>query len=298
MAYQENEQLAWQAMEAGRYEVALPLLKALAERNSEYALLSLGWIYETGALGEPDKTAARSFYEHAAQLGNAAAHGRLGSLLLDEGQEERAKATFTHGAKLGDKESKSMLGRFSDRDQEQLAYEAIIAGEYKEALRLLKGLAADSSEYALLSLGWLYESANLGTPDLNLAHSYYERAAKQGSAEAYRRIGQLWLDEGQEEQARAAFQQGSEAGNISCMYWLGKMMQEGSGGEADVDRGTKWLEAAAAQGHIYAKRRLLAIEGEKVGSILRKLLIRARILRLAKDVAREVWKDPDSDKVR
>jgi TPR repeat protein len=298
VTYQDNEQLAWHAMEAGRYEVALPLLKALAERNSEYALLSLGWIYETGALGEPDKATARSFYEHAAELGNAAAHGRLGSLLLDEGHEEQAKTVFTHGAKLGDEESKSMLGRFSDRDQEQLAYKAIIAGEHKEALRLLKTLAADSSEYALLSLGWLYETGNLGAPELNIARSYYERAAKQGSAEAYRRIGQLWLDEGQKEQARATFKQGAEAGNISCMYWLGKMMVEGCGGEADVSRGTEWLEAAAAQGHVFAKRKLLAIEGEKVGSIFRKLLIKGRILGLAKDVAREVWKDPDSDKVR
>ena len=43
-----DEQLAAQAVEAGAYEEAVRLLRPLVERNSEYALLTLGWIYETG----------------------------------------------------------------------------------------------------------------------------------------------------------------------------------------------------------------------------------------------------------
>jgi len=127
MTNENSEQLAWQAMEAGNYVAALPLLKALAESNSEYALLSLGWIYETGALGAPDKTAARSFYEHAAQVGSADAYGRLGSLLIDDGHEEQAETAFRRGAELGDEDSHSMIERFADKSEEQRAYQSIEA---------------------------------------------------------------------------------------------------------------------------------------------------------------------------
>lgn len=294
----DHEQLAWQAMEAGNYVAALPLLKVLAERNSEYALLSLGWIYETGVLGAPDKTAARSFYEHAAQVGSAEAYGRLGLLLRDEGKEEQAETAFKQGAQLGDDDFKPRLERIADSGQEQRAHQSIEAGNYEEALRLLEPLGARNSVYALLTLGGLYETGKLGAPAMDVARSYYDRAAKQGSAEANRRVGQILLDQGEEKQARSAFKHGAEAGNISCMYWLGKMMLEGRGGPVEINRGTEWLEAAAAQGHIYAKRKLLVVERTKASSIFRKLLINGRIVVLAKDLVKELLKDLDSDKVR
>jgi hypothetical protein len=51
MSLKHDEYLAGQAMESGAYEDALRLLAPLARRNSEYALLSLGWIYEMGRPG-------------------------------------------------------------------------------------------------------------------------------------------------------------------------------------------------------------------------------------------------------
>ena len=46
LSLKNSEQLAWQAMEEGNYDEAVRLLTPLAHRNSEFALLSLGWIYE------------------------------------------------------------------------------------------------------------------------------------------------------------------------------------------------------------------------------------------------------------
>ncbi len=298
MTFEHKEHVAWEAMEAGNYVAALPLLKALAERNSEFALLSLGWIYETGALGAPDKPIARSFYEHAAQIGSSEAYARLGLLLKDQGETEQAERAFKQGTELGDDEFEPMLERLSDAIQAKGAYQFIEAGDYVEAHRLLEPLAARNSEYALLTLGGFYEAGNLGAPDPIIAHSYYVRAAEQGSAEAHRRIGQLWLDQDEEKQARAAFKRGAEAGNISCMYWLGEMMLQGRGGNVEANRGTEWLEAAAAQGHFYAKRKLLAIEGQHARSIFGKLFIKLRIASLIPALVKQMLKDRDSDLLR
>jgi TPR repeat protein len=298
MTYEDDQRLACQAMEAADYEAALPVLLVLAERNSEYALLSLGWIYETGALGAPDITAAQSYYERAARAESADAYGRLGLLLLNQGQERQAETAFRRGAELGDEDSKSMLEKLTDKHEAERAWQAIEAGDYKAALRLLEPLAARNSVHALHNLGWLYETGKLGTPELNIARSYYERAAKQGSAEAYRRLGQLLLDQGNDELARTAFKYGAEAGNISCMYWLGDMMLKGQGGPEEFAEGTAWLENAAAKGHFFAKRKLLAIEEQNAGSILKKLRIKGQIAALGKEAFKEFLRDRDSDKNR
>jgi len=193
---------------------------------------------------------------------------------------------------------KSKLEWFVGNGQEHRAYQAIEQGDFDKARRLLEPVAARNSIYSLLTLGGLYEAGNLGSPDFDMALSHYRRAASQGSAEAYRRIGQLSLDQGEEDRARAAFTHGAEAGNISCMYWLGKLMVEGRGGSVEADRGIEWLEAATVHGHLFAKRKLLAIEGQNASSILRKLSIGLRIASLVPGVVKELLKDRDSDLLR
>ena len=119
MTYEDEEQLAWRAMEARDFATAVRLLKLLAERDSAYALMSLGWIYETGAIGEPNLAAAKSFYKHAAKLGSPEAHSYLGSLLLNRGDLEQAEEAFRCGASLGDETSQSMLLTVTDHRAEQ-----------------------------------------------------------------------------------------------------------------------------------------------------------------------------------
>jgi TPR repeat protein len=111
MTAQDDERLAAQAIEARAYEEAMRLLRPLAERGSEYALLTLGWILEKGAAGATDKEAARLHDERAAALVSAAAHLELGRLLSSEGEAERARAAFAAGAEAGDIPCMSRLGR-------------------------------------------------------------------------------------------------------------------------------------------------------------------------------------------
>jgi TPR repeat protein len=181
---------------------------------------------------------------------------------------------------------------------EQLAAQAIAAGAYEEAVRLLRPLVERNSEYALLTLGWIYETGAVGAPDKDAARLYYGRAAAAGSASAYHDLGRLLSGQGEESQARAAFEAGAERGNILCMARLGRMMVEGRGGLVDIGVGSAWLENAAAQGHIFARRHLLGIEARNARSIFGKLFVGIKVVLLAMKGAREMLKEPRSDKVR
>jgi TPR repeat protein len=298
MTVPEDEQLAARAMEAGAYEEAACLLQPLVERNSEYALLTLGWIYETGAAGTLDKHAARLYYEHAAAEGSASAYLRLGWLLLDNGEEMQARATFEAGVQLDNDECKSALAQLNDEGVERLAAQAMETKAYEEAVRLLQPLAERNSGYALLLLGWIYDTGATGASDKDAARSYYERAAAEGSTGAYLGHGQFLQAQGEESQARAAFEAGAERGDIRCMSRLGRMMLEARGGPIDVAAGSAWLKKAAEQGHIFAQRELLSIEGRNAQSILKKLSVIMKTAWLAIKGVRQIWKDPHSDRVR
>jgi uncharacterized protein len=297
MTLEHDEWLAGQAMKEEAYDEALCLLLPLVERNSEYALLTLGWIYETGVTGAPDKDAAQAYYEHAAAQRSASAYLRLGWLLSEKGEEEQARAAFEAGARLDDDECKSELARLDDDRAERLAVQAMEKEDYEEALRLLLPLVERNSEYALLLLGWIYATGATGITDMDTARSYYEHAAAQGSTRAYLGLGRLLLAQGDESQARAAFEAGAERGDIGAMSALGGMMVKGRGGPADIAAGSAWLEKAAAQGHIFAQRKLLSIEGRNARSIFAKLSVRMKIVLLVIRGMREMLKDRQSDKL-
>jgi TPR repeat protein len=298
MPVEHDEYLAGQAMNAGAYEEAVRLLRPLAERNSEYALLALGWIYETGATGAPDRNAARTYYEGAAAQSSATAYLYLGKLLLRDRREMDARAAFETGAQLNNDECKSELARLADEADEELARKAIEEKAYEEAVRLLRPLAERNSERALIALGWIFERGDTGAPDWKAARSYYERAASQGSTAGCFELGRLLNRQGEEAQARAAFEAGAERGHLPSMSRLGTMMIEGRGGPTDLDVGTSWLERAAADGHIFARRKLLAAEARNAKSIFKKLAVTMKIVALAIKGAKEMSKDPNSDKGR
>jgi TPR repeat protein len=298
MTAEDSEHLAAQAIEAGAYEEAVRLLRPLAEGNSEYALLSLGWLCETGAMGVSDKETARLYYERAASHGSASANLYLGCLHLSNGDEMQARTAFERGAELDNADCKSALARLASRGAEQLAARAIENQAYEEAIRLLRPLAESNSEYALLSLGWLYETGAVGDPDREAARLHYKRAADNGSAPACFELGRLLSRQGEEVQARLAFETGAERGDVPSMSRLGRMMVEGRGGPTDSRAGSAWLEKAAAEGHILAQRTLLGIEERNAQSVFEKLSVKMKIASLAKKGAGEMLKDPSSDKVR
>jgi len=298
MTIADEERLAGQAIEAAAFEQAVVLLRPLAERQSDYALLTLGWIYETGATGAVDQAAAQSLYEQAAVQGSAAGYLRLGWLLLSKGEDMAARTAFEAGARLDNDECKSALAQLADHDIERLAARAIEDKEYAKAVALLRPLAERRSEYALLALGWICDTGSIGPSDKQAARFYYERAVDQGSVTGYLELGRLLLEQGEETRARALFATGAELGNISCMARLGEMMVEGSGGDIDPVAGYRWLEKAAAHDHIFAKRALLGREARNARSLFSKFSTSIKIVLLSLRGGRAMQKNPYSQKVR
>jgi TPR repeat protein len=298
MSFENDEYLAGQAMQTRAYDQAVRLLRPLAERNSEYALLALGWIYETGANGTIDRDAARSFYEHAASQGSATAHHYLGQLLFNKGEEVEARAVFEEGARRGNEDCKSKLTRLSDYAEEKSAQRALDEGDFEQAVRLLRPLADRESGSALLCLGVIYERGDVGAADWQAASDYYQHSASTGSVAAYFELGRLLKRQGEDAKARTAFQAGAEKGNLPSMSRLGRMMIEGRGGPIDLDAGTAWLKRAAEAGQLWAEAELLHIEYGSARSLLEKLSIRMRLAQLALRGIRESAKNPESEKVR
>jgi TPR repeat protein len=298
MTIADEERLAGQAIEAAAFEQAVVLLRPLAERQSDYALLTLGWIYETGATGAVDQAAAQSLYEQAAIQGSAAGYLRLGWLLLSKGEDMVARTAFEAGARLDNDECKSALAQLADHDIERLAARAIEDKEYAKAVALLRPLAERQSEYALLALGWICDTGSIGPSDKQAARFHYERAVDRGSVTGYLELGRLLVEQGEETRARALFATGADLGNISCMATLGEMMVEGSGGDIDPVAGYRWLEKAAAHDHIFAKRALLGREARNARSLFSKFSTSIRIMLLSLRGGREMQKNPYSEKVR
>lgn len=186
----------------------------------------------------------------------------------------------------------------SSETSEQLAWQAMETGAYDEAVRLLEPLAQRDSEWALLSLGWIYETGATASPDTDAALSLYARAVSQGSAAGCFDLGRLHLVRGDEASARSAFRAGVERGDLPSMAELGRMLLEGRGGPSNGEEGWNLVERAAAQGHIFAQRTLLAIEDCNAQSITERLSVKFKILRLALKGGREMWRDSYSDKMR
>jgi TPR repeat protein len=284
---ESDEKRAWQAIEAGAYDEAVRLLRPLAERNSEYALLALGWMYETGVTGTTDKEAARSLYEDAVARGSASACLYLGRVLLKDGRLAEARKAFERGAQLNNDECKSELSR--DWADEEVAQRALEVGNYEEALRLLRPLAERDSLFALRCLAYIYETGVAGAPDMKAARSYYERAASRGRSEDYYELGRFLRIEGEETLARAAYQAGADRGHVPSMAKLGRMMLKGRGGPVDVQTGSNWLEKAVKE-HTCAERARLAVEEQKAQSRLAKAFVKAKIAKLWFRGMREVVK--------
>jgi hypothetical protein len=295
MSLENDEYVAGQAVETGNYSEAVRLLRPLAERNSQYALLALGWIYESGVTGNRDSCAARALYEQAASSGSAAACHYLGWLLVRDGQTREAISVFERGALLNNEGCKAALARFRINEQEQVAERAFQDGKYEDALSLLKPLAERNSQYALCTLGYILELGLTGTPDKEAARLYYERAAAEGDGIAYFDLGRLLSQEGEEVEARAAFQSGAERGHVSSMSRLGGMIVDGRGGPADLDAGIAWLQRAAARGDVLARRKLLIIEKQNAESLLKRLWIGIKVAALRLRWAKQLSERPHAD---
>jgi uncharacterized protein len=185
----------------------------------------------------------------------------------------------------------------TDSEIEVLASRAVEAENYLEAQRLLEPLADRNSKYALMTLGWIYESGVAGPPSRALALSSYERASQIGCTQAFNFLGRILWEDGNLVDARNAYQTGAQEGHLGCMCWLGDMMLSGKGGPLDSENGEMWIRTAAKNGHFFAKRKLLSIDEQRDRSIFRYLSYYAKLAFLIVSSTTYYLRNPYSDRV-
>ncbi|WP_158013840.1 tetratricopeptide repeat protein [Sphingomonas sanxanigenens] len=181
-------------------------------------------------------------------------------------------------------------------DLEKTAYKLIKNGDYEAAVKVLITLSELDSSYALLSLGWIYDSGKIGISDSRRAAKYYEKAAMLGSGSGFFELGRLRYDEGNLVESRRIFSDGSNIGDIRCLAWYGSMMAKGEGGEKNVEEAIKILEVASEGGQLIAKRVLIGLKIDSSDSLLMKLFLYMKIIPLSLLAVYEAIRDPYSDR--
>lgn len=97
----EIENFAAEAIKTENYSEARRLLEPLAKANSEYALLTLGWIHESGKGAPLDYSLAATYYDQATKIGCLEAFSSLGRVLWADNKLKEAREKFKEGAELG-----------------------------------------------------------------------------------------------------------------------------------------------------------------------------------------------------
>ena len=134
---------------------------------------------------------------------------------------------------------------------------AINRKDYPQAIRLLEPLAASGNAVAQLRLGLLHFHGHGVRESDAQALKWFERAARQGLADAQYQLGNMYAYGLAEVRAetdpnRLAAQWYFEAarqGHTDAQYSLGILFLTGSGVVQDPEEAARWINKAAAQGH-------------------------------------------------
>lgn len=214
MAYASMED-GYMAYDAGKYDQALPLFKAEADKGDAYALFITGVMYEEGQGVKADFAEALKLYQAAVSKGNPEAQTNLGVLYY-----------------FGDKVEKEPV----------------------KGLALLHAAAAQNNGLALYNLyrieldnnhqdnanDWLDKAAAVGYPRAQhaLATRYYYglHDTPQDFAKAV-----------------ALYRLAAEQGLADAQYDLALSYYNGEGVSKDLDESHKWLMLAAKQNYAQAQ---------------------------------------------
>jgi uncharacterized protein len=189
-----------------------------------------------------------------------------------------------------------MTESHSGTDELDIANALFEEGKYKEALERYRILAQGGSVNAQLRIGWMYHAGRGVNQDLDEAQRWYQKAADDNSPAGQFYVGILYRGQGQYQQAIAWTEKSALQGYLPAMYRLGEMY--GWGDAADRDKGYRYFEQAAKQGHIMAQRQIAVtlLKGKRgILRIPQGLYLFARVLWTGIKLG---WNDPDSDKIR
>lgn len=231
---------------------AVTLLEAAAHAGDAGAQLRLAWCLERGEGCATAPDAALHWYEQAAERGSHAAKELLADRYWRLGRQD-VSALLEECARRGSPASAGRLGL-------HLLHE----GRCAEAVPWLEQAGAAGDVQAQVALGRLHAMKG-GRAVSGVPHSYksaiawFERAAREGSAEAWFELHALyslrscslrdpWA-------ARRCLERAAVLGNAEAQYRCGIAYLRGRGVEDEITA-AGWLMRASAAGHAEARRRL------------------------------------------
>ena len=244
------------AYNAGNYAEALRLLHPLAEKGSAKAQGVLGDMYAKGHGVAQDYTAAQAWYSRAATAGDAEAKKKLEELGARLAPAQGAATARPRSEAQGPRGTATMAP--ADPLKDGIA--AYRAGNYAEALRLLRPLAEQGNAKAQGTLGDAYARGQSVPKDDAEAAKWYRKAAEQGDSDAQNFLG-LAYGAGRgvsKDDAEAAkwYRKAAEQGHVFAQFNLGVFYWNGRGVPKDDAEAVKWYRKAAEQGYSDAQTSL------------------------------------------
>ena len=160
-----------------------------------------------------------------------------------------------------------ILSARADTLQEAIA--AVLRKDYPTAVRLLEPLARAGHPLAQSRLALLYYQGHGVRESDALAWQWFERAARQGLAEAQFYLGNMYayghaplpLDADAARLAAQGYFEAARQGHAEAQYSLAILFLTGSGVTQNASEARKWMTLAAAQGHADAAAYLKAAPG-------------------------------------
>src|ERR1700686_1673037 len=179
---------------------AFLFFKKYADAGRTAALMQLGWCYEFGSGVAADKHRASMYYEQAADRGDKFSMTRLGKFYYDGKSRPqdfgKAEKYFRQTVGSGFPQAEVGLGEMYEKGkgvaqsyQQAIDWYSKVAYPQKEPN--LEGDAQTGTREAQEALGRVYESDSV-VRDMDVAISWYRRAAFLGSKEAMERLAVIY----------------------------------------------------------------------------------------------------------
>lgn len=253
------------ALKEKNYPEALAQYTRAAEWGHLAAQFNVGLMYDYGKGTAEDKAKALFWYEKAAEQGDADAQYCCAKMYYNgEGTEKDSRVYLMwlrKAAAQGHTEAAEVWDRMMSLDEgDKLLASAILEEgkrafakeRYEEAMQRLLEVPEPHRMSADYILGLMFEEG-LGTQaDRNKAIRCYEKAAKQGHAEAAFQLGKIYDKIYSEE---AGINAKKEAGQIDSAEAWQAYMNAFEGPQEVLAKTLMWFEKAAEQGHEKAQIR-------------------------------------------
>lgn len=225
---------------------ALYWYKKAALKGNIFAQYSLGFIYYEGEEVEQNLDYAFKWYKEAAEKGFAPAEYALSYLYKNaEGCEKNDIKAFYWLEEAADNDFEDayyILG------QSYLEGNSIIDTNYKKAFFYLSKGVNKKDKNCLESLGDMYYWGLYVKEDKEKAFSLYKDSIKEGNVSLYYKLGKLYEQEDNLEEALVNYYKGDENGDISSTQRLGVMYLNGEGVIEDKEKGLEYIKKAVKVG--------------------------------------------------